>query len=82
MIPDGVSFPTKKFFDLDDDNDNNNNKNNNNSLPWAYHQLRPAVVIIRIYMELVSIVFFFLQAVASAPLPSNILTDDTLARYE
>ena len=61
---------------------NNDNNKNNSNLPWAYHPLGQAAVIIRIHMQSVSTVFFFLHTAVSAFLPSNVLTDDTLARLE
>ena len=33
-------------------------------------------------MQPISTVFFFLQTAVSAPLPSNVLTGDALARHE
>ena len=37
---------------------------------------------IKIHMQEIATIFFFLQTAVSAPLPSNVLIDDILARYE
>ena len=48
---------------------------------FIYHLLVQAAGIIRIHMQPVSTVFFFLRTAVSAPLPSVALTNDALARY-
>ena len=60
----------QKLFRSSNNNKNNNNNNNNNP-PLAYGPLGPTAVIIRIHMQPVSTVFFFLQTVVSALLPSK-----------